>query len=869
MDIVYDPLITFNRRTVQQVEVGVAEKGKRNRVSRLFHARNDKEMITSWRSDLTRILGIFNVRYIGSVLLIPLTVNFQAELAIIVHTDISAVHRDVANTHTVVSNICSNVVTTQTVVSTMHHDVVNTHTLVSDIHDKILENKGGIDNEHHSVSTVFYLSSTDCLSSLGSNQVGNLKHCVVHNLTCTSSTPPGEVPPPPLPCFGRDELIEKIVGLAENLTPIALIGAGGIGKTSIALALLHDGHIEKQFGKNRWFIRCDKFPPTLAHFLRQLSNTIGAGVENPEDLLPLQPFLSSREMLIVLDNAESILDPKGTNAQEIYPVVEELSRFKTICLCITSRITTVPQLCKRPIIETLSIKAASAIFYNIYNGSQSDVIKNLLEQLDFHALSITLLATTASHNMWDHNRMAKEWNMCRTQVLQTDFNKSLAATIQLSLTSPMFLQLGPTACDLLSVIAFFPQGVDEDNLEWLFPTTSDRQNIVDKFCVLSLTYRSRGFITMLAPLRDYLGPKDPKSSPLLCTTKECYFSRLSVYINPGSPGFEEAKWIMSEDVNVEHLLDVFTSIDPNSDNVWDACNYFILHLRWHKPQLVMLGPKVEQLPDNSAFKPRCLFNLSQLFRSVGNFAEEKRLLVYSLELRRMLGDEFWVGVTLRHLALANQGLGLCTEGVQQAKESLRIFEQLNHTSGQADSLQQLAGLLCSDHQLDAAEEAISKSINILLDLGDKFGVCTSYYFLGNICHSKGEMEKAIDNWEKVLEIADSSWDSQHFWSNYSLAGIFFEQGRFDDAHAHSEHAKLHAINDPYHLGRVTEQQAEFWYEEGRLREAKSEVLCAISEYEKIGAVKDLEGCRRLLQKIVADESDVIGELLETATPYPC
>jgi len=29
--------------------------------------------------------------------------------------------------------------------------------------------------------------------------------------------------------FGRDELIEKILGLAEDLTPIALAGAGGSG----------------------------------------------------------------------------------------------------------------------------------------------------------------------------------------------------------------------------------------------------------------------------------------------------------------------------------------------------------------------------------------------------------------------------------------------------------------------------------------------------------------------------------------------------------------------------------------------------------------------------------------------------------------
>ena len=139
-----------------------------------------------------------------------------------------------------------------------------------------------------------------------------------------------------------------------------------------------------------------------------------------------------------------------------------------------------------------------------------------------------------------------------------------------------------SACTLLKVAAFFPQGIDKNNLNWLFPTVPNREYIINKFCILSLTYQSNGFATMLAPLRDHLHPKDPRSSPLLCAAKEHYFSHLSVGTGPDKPSCEETRWIMSQDVNVQHMLDVFSFIDVDLSSVWEVCADFLQHLHWHK-----------------------------------------------------------------------------------------------------------------------------------------------------------------------------------------------------------------------------------------------------------------------------------------------
>ena len=660
---------------------------------------------------------------------------------------------------------------------------------------------------------------------------------------------PGEPPPPPPRAFfGREELIERVVTLAEGLNPIALVGVGGIGKTAIALTVLHHGRIKQRFGENRRFIRCDQFPASRANLLRRLSKAIGSAVENPEDLAPLRRSLSSGDMIIILDNAESILDPQGPDGQGIYHLVDEISQFTNICLVITSRVTTLPPNCETLDIPTLSIEAAQDTFYRIYKyDGRTDSVGNLLKQLDFHPLSITLLATVAHQNKWDNNRLAREWEKHHTGVLQTGHN-SLGATIDLSLSSPMFKQLGPNARDLLGVVAFFPQGVNEENLDWLFPTIPDVATTLDMFCVLSLTYRSDRFVTMLVPLRDYLRPKDPLSSPLLSTAKESYFTRLSAKPELFMPGSKETQWITSEDTNVEHLFNIFMSVDAKSDRVWGACVNFLNLLYWHKSRPTVLGPKIKQLPDDSRFKPDCLFWLSQLFCSLGNHVEEKQLLEHALNLESERGNDSGVALVLIELSGVND---CSSEGIGQAKESLEIFERLGDTGKQGHSLNQLAWALFCNDQLGAAEEAASRAIQLLSEKGQEFRICESHLYIGRIYQAKGEREKAIYHFKTTLGIASCfSWNgSLSFWAHHSLAMLFIEEDKLDDAHAHLEQAKSHAVNNAHHRGCAAFLLAEVYHKQCRLEDAMSEALYALGIFEEFRILGYIEDCRDRLEEI--------------------
>jgi Cdc6-like AAA superfamily ATPase len=66
------------------------------------------------------------------------------------------------------------------------------------------------------------------------------------------------LPSQPKIFHGQDSELSHILQLFSQGTPkIAILGAGGMGKTSLARAVLHHTEITEKYNQQQFFIACD------------------------------------------------------------------------------------------------------------------------------------------------------------------------------------------------------------------------------------------------------------------------------------------------------------------------------------------------------------------------------------------------------------------------------------------------------------------------------------------------------------------------------------------------------------------------------------------------------------------------------------
>jgi len=317
-----------------------------------------------------------------------------------------------------------------------------------------------------------------------------------------SRAPLPVLPAVPTNCFSREEVINEMLDLTNQVASIALFGSIGVGKTFVALTLLHHNRTQAKFGRNCHFMSCDNLTNSLEGFLERLSDAILTN--RTTNVMQLRSHLESCAPLIVLlDGVDLILDPLAPEAEQISAIIEEFGGYEHVCLVTTSRMHPDIHGFHRVEVPTLSEDGARDTFYSLCDLERSSAVDDLIARLDFHPLSINLLATSVRENDWDETMLLKAWDDDRTIASKKNYHQSLKDAMEPLFRSPTIQYLGTTVRDALEAIAAFPCGIEESKLERIFPGIDGVGEVVDVLCKFSLVYRQAGSVKMLLPFRFY------------------------------------------------------------------------------------------------------------------------------------------------------------------------------------------------------------------------------------------------------------------------------------------------------------------------------------------------------------------------------
>ena len=114
--------------------------------------------------------------------------------------------------------------------------------------------------------------------------------------------------------FGRDEAVRSISDLLSVERIVTIVGAGGVGKTSVAISVA--AAVRSSFDGLVRFIDLGSLSDSL-QVPSALASALGISVASNDPIPALVAFLRTRRMLIVLDSCEHVIDAAAELAHRI------------------------------------------------------------------------------------------------------------------------------------------------------------------------------------------------------------------------------------------------------------------------------------------------------------------------------------------------------------------------------------------------------------------------------------------------------------------------------------------------------------------------------------------------------------------------
>ena len=272
------------------------------------------------------------------------------------------------------------------------------------------------------------------------------------------------LPPPSELMIGRDKEKSKILDtlLDENPARIAILGAGGMGKTTLALSSLHDPAVIEHFS-SRYFVSCEAVTSTSA-LVGELANVLRIPPAKRDEHL-IDVILSSfhGNAVLCLDNFETIWDNEAARS-DVEGFLSHLNHLPQLAIIVTMRGRQRPSRVSwskplLPSLERLSDANSKLIFETIC-GKVDVFVEKLLKAIDGIPLAVTLVSALLQEGNETSESLWARWQKTRTTVVENGGNDRLSnldTSIHLSVYGPR-MQADPNTISILAMLSVLPDG---------------------------------------------------------------------------------------------------------------------------------------------------------------------------------------------------------------------------------------------------------------------------------------------------------------------------------------------------------------------------------------------------------------------------
>ncbi|KIJ38835.1 hypothetical protein M422DRAFT_258482 [Sphaerobolus stellatus SS14] len=674
------------------------------------------------------------------------------------------------------------------------------------------------------------------------------------NSTATNPPPPWTPIPNPAPMFGRDSEMEDMHSHMKANKPlcIAILGPGGMGKTTLALHFLHTQVVMEEY-PSQLFISCEG-RNSLDELLLDLAEQIRIPSEQRNQYLQDQILVALRDLpaIICLDNLETLWEPT-----QLRPITEDflnhLSSIQSLGLIITIRgnqrpnRVTWPQPLLNPL-PGLKIESSLQTFANIVGLQPDKKVEMLLQEVEGIPLAITLISYLIRDNAESPDTLWRRWQQEKNQVLETGPDKNSSLTISISLSFNCS-RMTDHSRELLWLLSFLPDGFSNanemlDDITGYIPHFHQALSVLKSVSLVQINRQlSVERIHILSPIK-YFTLGAMSSFKLQKSMLEFYVNLLSKYDDKSNSQAHEI--IPGEFYNISHLLTACYDKGQSSLNIIQATiewTNWALYLGRPLDKLIIRAIENAHVTDlkadcHSALGKVCLYKdklhdaQSAFQEALGLHKQAQSILGQATDLHR-LGDLY-------------QRRNQLAEAEKSFLDALELHKQAQSILGQANDLHCLGDLYLHRGQLEEAEKSFLDALELHKQGQSILGQANDIQSLGDLYLHRDQLEDAEKSFLDALGLHKQAQSFRGQANDlYHLGGLYMHRNQLEEAEksfldALELHKQAQSIlgqaNDLRHLG-------DLYLHRGQVEEAEKSFLDALELHTQaqdiLGQANDL------------------------------